>query len=339
MSELRPHRHIAKSRNVSAGYSLSNIIKSEPYVDRLIAQFATRLDTFSNDATPIELDKWFNYYAFDVLGEVTFSKSFNFLLEGRDIRNAIANTRALAIYVAVMGHYAWFHFLTLGNPLLSRLGVQPSSHIFDTTLAAIEERKSNPDVRKDMMEQWLSVRRTHPDRMEESEVFGAAVANVGAGADTVSSSLQAFFYYLIRNPMYLERLRGEIDEAQEKGELSRVVAYAEARKLTYLDACVKETYRFHPATGTGMPRVVPEGGLTVAGRHFAAGVSVLLFFLDLDVRRIAVGLQSSRRLFSVSTPGSFIAIPPFSARIATCSTRTVGSIRIVIMPWSITSSM
>ncbi|PWY74280.1 cytochrome P450 [Aspergillus heteromorphus CBS 117.55] len=269
MSERDPQRHIRKSRNVAAGYALSNIIRSEAQVDALLAQLEARFDELIAAGQPVEFDRWFNYFAFDVVGEVTFSSPFRFLATGTDIRHAIANTRALALYIAIMGHYVWLHNLTLGNPLLSRLGLQPSSHIFDTCLAALEQRKQNPAVRLDMMERWLHARRTYPDRMDEAEVFGAAVANIGAGADTTSATLQAFFYYLLRHPQYLHRVRREVDEA--RAELSPIVSYAEAAKLPYLQACIKETYRFHAATGTGMPRVVPAGGLTIAGRHFAEG--------------------------------------------------------------------
>ncbi|KAE8148707.1 cytochrome P450 [Aspergillus avenaceus] len=271
MSELDLHLHIRKSRNVAAGYSLSNIIKSEAYVNDLLVLLGKQLDRIAESGQPVEFDRWFNYFAFDVVGEVTFSSPFRFLETGTDIRNAIANTRALALYIAIMGHYVWLHNLTLGNPLLSRIGLQPSSHIFDTCLAAIEQRKNNPAARLDMMERWLHVRHQYPDRMAEAEIFGAAVANIGAGADTTSATLQAFFYYLIRHPWYLQRLRHEIDEAHARGDLSDVVLYNEATKLPYLQACIKETYRYHPAVGTGLPRVVPARGLTIAGRQFEEG--------------------------------------------------------------------
>lgn len=238
MSELDPQRHIRKSRNVASGYALSNIIKSEPFVDALLGLLEEQFDKLIASGQPVEFDRWFNYFAFDVVGEVTFSSPFRFLETGTDIRNAIANTRALALYIAIMGHYVWLHNLTLGNPLLSRIGLQPSSHIFDTCLAAIDSRKKNPDVRLDMMERWLHVRREYPDRMDEAEVFGAAVANIGAGADTTSATLQAFFYYLLRHPQYLQKLRQEVDEAHTRGDLSHVVSYAEAAKLPYLQACV-----------------------------------------------------------------------------------------------------
>ncbi|KAJ5782637.1 hypothetical protein N7457_004411 [Penicillium paradoxum] len=272
MSELDPKRHIEKSRNVAAGFELSNIIKSEPHVDAILQCLEDRFDELSKQNGTVPLDDWFSFFAFDVLGEVTFSKSFGFVKTGTDIRNAVANTKALALYIAVMGHYTWLHNLTLGNPLLSRIGIQPSSHIFDTCLAAIDARKKNPEVRNDMMQRWLDVRAKYPDRMAENEIFAAAVANIGAGAETVGAAAQAFVYFLLRNPQYLRRLREEIDAAQSRGELSRIVQYNEAQKLPFLQACLKEAYRFHSAVVGGLPRVVPQGGMTIAGRYFPEGV-------------------------------------------------------------------
>jgi hypothetical protein len=34
--------------------------------------------------------------------------------------------------------------------------------------------------------------------------------------------------------------------------------------------------RISPATGTGFPRYVPEGGATIAGRYFPGGYKVVL---------------------------------------------------------------
>lgn len=238
MSELNSHRHIEKYRNIAAGFALSNIIKFEPHVDQVLRRLEEHLDELGDSGDPVDFDQWFSFFAFDVLGEVTFSKSFGFVETGTDVRNAVANTKTLALYVAVMGHYVWFHNLTLGNPLLSRIGIQPSSHIFDTCLAAIDTRKNNPEVKDDMMQRWLDVRAKYPDRMAENELFAAAVGNIGAGADTVGATAQALIYYLLRHPMYLQRVRDEIDTAQERGELSPMVQYNEAQKLPFLQACV-----------------------------------------------------------------------------------------------------
>ncbi|KAL6237906.1 cytochrome P450 [Aspergillus navahoensis] len=153
------------------------------------------------------------FFAFDILGEVTFSQSFGFLEEGIDLRNAIANTGFLVYYTPIIGNYVWFHNLTLGNPLVSRLGLQPNSHIFNACLLAINSRKHNPELRHNMMQRWLDMRASHLERISE-DVFGPAVANVGAGAETISSMAQADIYYLRKNPQYPAMVRNDLDEAQ-----------------------------------------------------------------------------------------------------------------------------
>lgn len=242
MSELDPARHIQKARSLSAGFSLSNITKAEPYIDNVLRLFKTRFDELSDSGAPVEFQQWFSFFAFDVLGEVTFSKSFGFVQSGSDIRNAIANTGSLVYYISIMGNYIWFHNLTLGNPLFSRLGLQPNSHIFDTCLLAVDNRKNNPEVRHDMMQRWLDARASHPDRLSENDIFGAAVANIGAGAETVSATAQAVLYYLLRHPEYMKRVQSEIDAAQARGELSSLIQYHEAAKLPFLQACVSSQY-------------------------------------------------------------------------------------------------
>lgn len=242
MSELDPQRHIQKQRNVASGYALSNIIQHEAHFDAVLQLLTSRLDDFCKSEQQVELDQWLIFLAYDSAGEVIFSKSFGFLEQGKDVGDAILNTRRLAPYVAIMGYYVWFHNLTLGNPLLSRLGIQPTSHIFDTCNAAIEARQKNPAKRIDMMQKWLDTRAQYPDRMEEIEIFTAAVSTLAAGGDTVGTTMQALFYYLIRNPQYLNRLRSELDAAQSRGELSPIVQYAETQQLPFLQACVCSTH-------------------------------------------------------------------------------------------------
>ncbi|TVY84274.1 Cytochrome P450 monooxygenase [Lachnellula suecica] len=268
MSEVDAKRHIAKTKNVTPGYAFSNVIKAEGYIDGVLRLFEERLDSLCEAHSPVNFDEWFNFLAFDIMGEVTFSKQFGFIDQGRDIGDAIANTRALGIYVAIMGHFWWAHDYLLANPLIGYFNLQPTMHIFDTALAAVDSRSKNDQVRKDMIEEWMNVRKKHPERMEEKEILAAAVANIGAGADTVSATLQALFYNLLRNEEAFMTLRGEVDNAH----LADVPTHEETQKLPFLQACIKEALRIHTPVANGLPRVVPKGGVTVLGRHFEEGV-------------------------------------------------------------------
>ena len=242
MSERDPKRHKEIMRNIAPGYAFSNVIRSEPYMDRYIGLLEKRLDELEKQKSPVELSTWISFLTFDILGHVTFSKQFGFLEAGRDIGNAINTNYALSIYVTVASYTQWLHACLLGNPILRWLDFQPSQHVFDTCVAAVNDRKQIPDVREDMMGQWLTTRREHPERMKEKEIFCAAVTNVGAGSETMSATIQGFFYYLLKNPCHMARLHDEIDAAQERGELSAVVSYAEAQRLPFLQACVGPTH-------------------------------------------------------------------------------------------------
>jgi len=77
----------------------------------------------------------------------------------------------------------------------------------------------------------------------------------------------------LTHPEYKARLISEIEEFNKAGELSDPVTLEEADRMPFLQAVMYEALRCHPATGMSLPRVVPVGGATIAGRFFPAGVS------------------------------------------------------------------
>lgn len=95
-----------------------------------------------------------------------------------------------------------------------------------------------------------------------------------AGSDTTAIYLRAIFYYLLRNPDSLRRVVEEIDTAEAEGRLSPIITYKESTSLAYLDACIKEAGRIHPAVGLPLERVVPSTGLEIDGYYLPGGTIV-----------------------------------------------------------------
>ncbi|KAH7346364.1 cytochrome P450 [Rhexocercosporidium sp. MPI-PUGE-AT-0058] len=267
MAELHCSEHMRKAKNLAAGYSVTNVIKTEPFVDGALQLLRTQLEKLSSSNSPVKFEEWFNYFAFDVLGEATFSQTFGFLDAGRDIGDTVSNNVFLRLYISILGHFPWAHDYLLANPLIEYFNLTPSMHVFDTCMAAIKSRSLNPEVRKDMLEQWKDQLSKYPDRMQEIEIVTNAVGNLGAGSDTVSSVLQAFVYYMIRNPEMLDMLRKELDSAH----LADVPTFEETQNLPILQACIKETLRVHPPVGFGLTRVAPAEGITICNRRFELG--------------------------------------------------------------------
>ena len=130
----------------------------------------------------------------------------------------------------------------------------------------------------DLLSKFLAAREARPDFMTDTLVQTMAVSMAFAGSETTAISLSSVFYFLLKNPSSLARLLAELDDAGREGRFSDyetgLVTWHESQTLPYLDACVKEAFRLHPAPGLPMERIVPEGGLEIAGHKVAGGTIV-----------------------------------------------------------------
>jgi hypothetical protein len=81
----------------------------------------------------VDFGAWFLYFAFDVVGRMTFSKPFRLLEERRDIRNSIVRGKFLERYLGLIGHFPWLNSLVMDNPIMVWLGVQPRNHLVALT--------------------------------------------------------------------------------------------------------------------------------------------------------------------------------------------------------------
>jgi benzoate 4-monooxygenase len=84
------------------------------------------------------------------------------------------------------------------------------------------------------------------------------------------SSSCAITYYLAQHPAAQQKLQKELDDAIGLDD-STIVTYDQVKALPYLDACINEALRLHSTSSLGLPRLVPEGGLDVLGRHYTEG--------------------------------------------------------------------
>ena len=151
-------------------------------------------------------------------------------------------------------------------------------------LSEIQADKNSPNSlstknsRGDLLSMFLKAKADRPDFFHDGRVLTMVVSMSFAGSETTAISLATVFYYLLRNPPCYHKLMDEIDAAIRNGDLedhqSGLVTWAESQKLPYLDACVKEAFRIHPAAGLPLERYVPAGGAEICGEHIAGGTIV-----------------------------------------------------------------
>jgi len=71
-------------------YNLSNVITFEPFVDDVLGLLFQQLDKrFTNQNKICNLGNWIQYFALDVMGEISFSARYGFLETGTDVDGII----------------------------------------------------------------------------------------------------------------------------------------------------------------------------------------------------------------------------------------------------------
>ncbi|KIY02977.1 uncharacterized protein Z520_01442 [Fonsecaea multimorphosa CBS 102226] len=281
-----PEYHRIEKRKIGAAYSLPNLLQSEAAIDSCVNLFMDRLNEFASKREPVDLGAWLQYFAFDVVGEVTFASKLGFLEQGKDVDGMMKAIEGMLAYAALCGQVPELHHALLGNPLFTRLmpAMETWNQVLVFTLKAINGRASikrdgeliNADVEgRDMLSRWAYVKSSDPLKMNTRDIVVHLSTNVFAGSDTTAIALRAIIYFLCRHPECMDRLVGEIENADKQGKLSQPITFKEATTLLpYLGAVVKESMRLHPSVGLLMERHVPAEGLTVQGYHIPAGTIV-----------------------------------------------------------------
>ena len=65
--------HAANRRKIAALYSVTSLMSYEPYVDKCNELLCSRLHEFAAERRSIDMPTWLQYYAFDVIGEISVS--------------------------------------------------------------------------------------------------------------------------------------------------------------------------------------------------------------------------------------------------------------------------
>jgi cytochrome P450 len=177
----------------------------------------------------------------------------------------------------MLGQMPWLDYILRTNPII-RLISAPTSYVVRFARNRLSERLASGSEKptNDFLSKFLAANERDPVSAPQSHVFAWTVSNVNAGSDTTAISLRSIFYYLLKNPQSMRRLREEIDWAVKEGLIrpGELVSWATSQQMPYLEAVIMEGMRLHPVTGTILERVVPKGGREICGRFFKEGTIV-----------------------------------------------------------------
>ncbi|OQV06220.1 hypothetical protein CLAIMM_10824 isoform 1 [Cladophialophora immunda] len=275
-----PRDHAAIKRPIAGIYSMSNVTKSERFIDECIFQFVHQLDKeFVAAGKPLPVYQWAHFFAYDTIMKITASVDFG-LIRGEADREGMFKGLHEAQKFRSMGVcMPWVFSLLKRTPLaqvmIKRMGSFPrrARELIQSRRAQGRTTTRRND-REDLLDQLLETKEKFPQTVDELVLHGYATTPLFAGGESVAAIVTAVVYFLGQQPSIAANLHAEL---QSSG-LQMPPLWVEVQKLTYLDAVIHETFRCFPLGAALSRREIPPGREFILddGRRVPAGTAVAI---------------------------------------------------------------
>ncbi|KAI0860486.1 isotrichodermin C-15 hydroxylase [Xylaria cubensis] len=260
--------HSRFRRALSHGFSDSAMRQQEPeivkYVDLLIERLHEECD---QGKKKLNLEAWFNWTTFDVVGNLVFGQSFNCLKDSKThpwIEFIFKSVKGGAMIVAMT-------YVGLGElvQVLFKIGSFSIKTVQQYTDAMVESRLSMEKSREDLFEGL--VKRRDDWNLSFKKLSSNAFILVLAGSETTATTLSGATYLLLAHPEILEKLKHEVRSSFQDASQININTVG---NLKYMLAILNEALRLYPPVTAGLVRNVPKGGAEIAGHFVPEGTYV-----------------------------------------------------------------
>ncbi|KAL7929595.1 cytochrome P450 [Trichoderma chlorosporum] len=249
---------------------------SQAFSDRALKGYEQRMREYRNvlfdkiiaaEGQPIDMTKWFRFYSFDVMGDLSFGKSFNMLETSR-------NHWAIDLLDAGIVHLAlqlpiWLVRLAMTIPMLSKDWWDYVGFCRDSLLNRMKCEPEVPDIMSALLE---PLNGREPSREEIDLLTGDSQLIIAAGSHTTSATMASILYELAKHPQHIEKLRQELVPLAKDSQLD--ASSDELAHLEHLNAVINETLRLHPPVPSTIYRLTPPEGIMIGNVHVPGNMSV-----------------------------------------------------------------
>ena len=178
-TETREDVHAIKKRYASNPYSMAMMHTMAGYIEDTERLLMSKLDAMCQSRDQYcNLGDYLHYFAFDVLGEIAFSRNFGFLEAGYDLERAIKTIDDMQWYDGIVGQVPEWDFVFRRNPLWKYIPALSTSNFLITRMALdeIEQRKKlgKQLERRDLMSALFDAHEKAPNAFKDGDVFAVA---------------------------------------------------------------------------------------------------------------------------------------------------------------------
>ncbi|KAL4966559.1 cytochrome P450 [Aspergillus stella-maris] len=269
-SERDPQKHRRMKASLSAAFSTKALSEQEHIVANAVDGFVNRLGELGGPKSKgVDITKWYEMIAFDVLGEMAFGESFG----------CVTNGKPHFWQELILEH---LYLITVADNLRRLPSVRTLARLFFPFVSAISRKHTG--YTREKVKERLSVRFSRNDFMThliskvdngtitQEELTAHASTLVIAGGETVATFLAATTFYLLKDQApggswdrLCREVRGHYQSYEE-------IDAASAQQLPYLRAVIEEGLRIYPPGSQGFPRISP--GAMIDGHWVPQGTEM-----------------------------------------------------------------
>ncbi|KAK1534673.1 cytochrome P450 [Colletotrichum costaricense] len=261
---------------LSPGYAGRENGGFEPGVDRIVAHFVNLVETkyisTPKEFRPIEFSHKSQYFALDVVSELSFGEALGFLANDEDLFGYVATNDLIFPYLAVMLNVPWVGIFLQQWPLNKLLPFSSDEFGFGKLMGMAknlaDKKLAAASDENNMVQQHLRNGVTYKELL--AEIFLELIA----GSDSTATAVRMTMLCLLNTPSSLNALRREMDQGIAQGRISSPIRDSEARQLPYLQAVIREGIRMYPpSTGLNYKQVA-KGGTELHGQFLPEGTQM-----------------------------------------------------------------
>ena len=202
--------HAKYRRCVNNAFAMSSLVGYEPLVDSTTDAFIDQTRRRYCDAgQSCDFSKWLQFFAFDVIGELTWSKRLGFVERDEDVDGIVKFIGDFLSYAGPIGQMPLLDLLMEKNPFklqMQKLGV--SKTVFPVTKFALSQSAQRsaemekiktdgaldemPERGVDLLMKFTQAQHDHPEFMTDKQVLSSCTSMIFAGelSQEMCSSLE-----------------------------------------------------------------------------------------------------------------------------------------------------
>ncbi|KAI3343297.1 cytochrome P450 [Ustulina deusta] len=272
-TEMDTEKHQNRRRQMIRGYSgIENLTLEADILTCTVDLLNLIRSRYAGQRRSMDLAQKIHFFTLDVISTIGFGRGYNLLNTDEDPDEYVESIHKglkVANRQIALGTW-WTNWIPFVGPqpnpdIDSNKGFFKMS-MLNAAMVEAREKEFNEQKnlgvvpRADMLTSFMKRGLSGDDLKTEN------LLQVVAGSDTTSGALRGIMLYVFTNPRVYKTLQAEIDDAVASGkapQMPKIITFAQARELKYLQAVIKEGMRIFPPVNNSLSRDTPPEGDTV----------------------------------------------------------------------------